>query len=196
MSNYIESLIEEKIAIADLALDLQGSDQKMLRLACKDFNNYMKFQHNSSYRIELDQLEKISQKESLELEAFLTVWVARWLKKWQERVKLLIGKQKKNESSEDAKNLKNSEPICQTLEHKTELIEIAQSTLINKGEICASELLAEHVLKIELANNALDISDKGQAITFLCNLIHRVNEISKNNCPLLFVEVNKSYYTS
>jgi hypothetical protein len=196
MSSHIERLIEEKTAKADLTLDLQGSDRKMLRLACKDFAIYMRFNHKTSYCTDLDHLEKLSQKEMLELDSFLSVWVAKWMKKWQERVKLLIGKQNKNEFFHDLKNLEKAEPLWQTLSCKTEIIDIAQSTLINKGEICGSELLAEHAVKLELANSPLDISDKEQALTFLSNLMHRANEIAKNHGPLLFVEVNNSYYTA
>ena len=196
MSNYIERIIEEKIAKADLTLDLQGSDRKMLQLACKDFTNYIKFCRNTSYQIKLDDLEKISQEESLELKSFLSVWVAKWMKKWQERVKLLIGKHNKDESCRDFKNLKKAEPLWQTLNCKAELIGIVQSTLINNDEICGSELLAEHTLKLELANSTLDLSDKAQALAFLSNIMHRANEIAKNRGPLLYVEINKSYYAS
>jgi hypothetical protein len=186
--------MEEKITKADLTLDLHGSDRKMLRIACKDFINYVKFHRNTSYQLNRDHLEKISQKESIELEAFLSVWVARWMKKWQERVKLLIGEQNKNEHFQDFKNLEKAEPLWQTLDSKAEIIDIAQNTLINNGEICGSELLAEHAVKLELAKNALDLADKAQALTFLCNVMHRANEIAKNHGPLLFIEINKSYY--
>jgi hypothetical protein len=196
MSNYIEKIIEEKIAEADLTLDLQGSDRKMLQLACKDFTNYIKFQHNTSYQIKLDDLEKILQKEKSELESFLSVWVARWMKKWQERVKLLIGKHNRDESCRDFKNLEKAEPLWQNLDCKAELTDAVQSTLINNGEICGSELLAEHTLKLELVNSTLDLSDRAQALTFLCNVMRRANEIAKNRGPLLFVEVNKSYFAS
>ena len=76
MSNYIEKLIEEKITKADSTLDLKGSDRKMLHLACKDFAYYIKYNCKTSYQVELDQLKKISQQEKLELELFLSVWVA------------------------------------------------------------------------------------------------------------------------
>ena len=117
-------------------------------------------------------------------------------KKWQDRVKLLIGKQNKEESCRDFKNLEKAEPLWQTLECKAELIDAVQSILINNGEICGSELLAEHTLKLELVNSTLDLSDRAQALTFLGNVMHRANEIAKNRGPLLYVEINKSYYAS
>jgi hypothetical protein len=196
MSNYIEKIIEEKIAKADLTLDLQGSDRKMLQLACKDFTNYIKFHRNTSYQVKLEDIEKISQEESLELNVFLSVWVAKWMKKWQERVKLLIGKHNNDESFRDFKNLEKAEPLWKNLDCKAELIDIVQSELINNGEICGSELLTEHTLKLELVNSTLDLSDRAQALTFLRNIMRRANEIAKNRGPLLFVEVNKSYYAT
>jgi hypothetical protein len=196
MSSYIEKIIEEKIAKADLTLDLQGSDRKMLQLACKDFTNYIKFHRNTSYQVRLEDIEKISQEESLELYSFLSVWVAKWMKKWQERVKLLIGKHNNDESFRDFKNLEKAEPLWKNLNCKAELIDIVQSELINNGEICGSELLTEHTLKLELVNSTLDLSDRAQALTFLRNVMRRANAIAKNRGPLLFVEVNKSYYAT
>jgi hypothetical protein len=75
-------------------------------------------------------------------------------------------------------------------------IDIVQGILINNDEICGSELLAEHTLKLELVNSSLDLSDKAQALTFLGNVMHWTNEIAKNRGPLLFVEINKSYYAA
>jgi hypothetical protein len=196
MGNYVEKIIEEKIAEADLTLDLHGSDRKMLQLACKDFTNFIKFHRNTFYQIRIEDLEKISQNESLELKSFLSVWVAKWMNKWQERVKLLVGEQNKNESCRDFKNVTKTEPLLQTPECKIELINILQSTLINNGEICGSELLAEHILKLESVNSSLDMSDRAQALTFLRNVMHRANEIAKNRGPLLFVQINKSYYAA
>lgn len=196
MNNDYEILIEQKIAKTYLTLDLHGSDRKMLQLACKDFVSYMKLNCKTTYGKDVYHLEKVSEAEMLEIESFLNVWVGKWMEKWQERVKLLIGKQGKNEFCHDLKTLEKVEPLWRTLECKTELTEIAQAALISKGEICGSELLAEHAIKMELASNTFDVSDRNQALTLLCNVMHRANEIAKNKGPLLFVEINKSYYAS
>jgi hypothetical protein len=195
--NYIETLIAEKIKKIDSTLDFQGSDRKVLQLACKDFANYMKFNGKSTYNLRLEEkLEKFSREETAELESFLTIWTAIWMKKWQERVKLFIGNQSRNEFNELYKTLDKAGPIWQTLDCKEELIDIAESTLINNGEICGTQILAEYALKVELAKNNLNLTDKAQALTFLNNVMNRAHEIAKTSGPLMFVEASKAYYSS
>ena len=191
----IEELIVEKIKKLDPTLDPQGSDRKMLELTYKDFVNYLKFNAIFSNNAHFEEkLEKLSKEKKAELEAFLTVWTSMWMKKWQQRVKLLIGK--KNDSEQLYKTLSKAEPAWKTLEHKEELINIVGFTFIKDGEICSSEMLAEYALKLELAKEDLDLSNKVQALTFLNNVIRRAHEIANTKGPLIFVEINKSYYAS
>jgi hypothetical protein len=195
--NSVEKFISDKIKKIDSTLDFQGSDRKVLQLACKDFANYMKFNCKSTYNLRLEEkLEKFSREETAELESFLTIWTAIWMKKWQERVKLFIGNQSRNEFNELYKTLDKAGPIWQTLDCKEELIDIAESTLINNGEICGTQILAEYALKVELAKNNLNLTDKAQALTFLNNVMNRAHEIAKTSGPLMFVEASKAYYSS
>ncbi len=194
---YIELLIKEKISSIDQSLDLQGADRKMLQLACKDFGNYMKFNNKTTQYMHFDEnLEKLPKEELSELESFLTIWTAKWMKKWQERIKLLIGNNCKNELFQLQQILAKVGPMWQKLEFKQELIDIVVSTLINNGEICASDILAEHAVKLELANNNLNIADKAQALIFLNKVMRRANDMAKNSGPLMFIEVGKAYFNS
>ena len=162
----IEALIVDKIKKIDPTVNPQGSDRKMLELTYKDFVNYMKFygifSNNSRFE---EKLEKLSRDKKAELDAFLTVWTSMWMKKWQERVKLLIGE--KHESGELNKTLAKAEPKWQTLEYKEELINIVGFTFIKDGEICSSEMLAEYAIKTELEKEDLDLKDRAEALTFL-----------------------------
>jgi hypothetical protein len=191
----IEALIVDKIKKMNPTIDPQGSDRKMLQLICRDFANYMKFNNvSASDKGFEEKFEKFSKEKKRELDAFLTVWTSMWMKKWLERVKLLVGK--KHNSEELHKTLAKAEPIWQALEFKEELINIVGFTFIKDGEICSSELLAEYALKVELAKEDLDLNDKAQALTFLNNVIRKAHEIAKTKGPLIFVEINKAYYSS
>jgi hypothetical protein len=44
--NFVEIMIGEKLKDADPALDIMGSDRKVLQVACQDFTNYLKFHWN------------------------------------------------------------------------------------------------------------------------------------------------------
>ncbi len=191
----IEALIVEKIKKIDPSIDSRGSDRKMLQLVCKDFVNYMKFNDTSTSKTGFEEkFDKFSKEKKVELDAFLTVWTSMWMKKWQERVKLLIGK--KHDSDEIHKTLAKAEPLWKTLEYKEELINIVGFTFIKDGEICSTELLAEYAIKIELAKQDLNLKDRSQAFAFLNNVIRRAHEIAKTTGPLIFVEINKAYYNS
>ena len=94
--NFVEIMLGEKLKDADSALDIMGSDRKVLQVACQDFTNYLKFHWNligkEANQCELvEKLEKLFKEDASELDAFLTVWTGIWVKKWKERVKLLIG---------------------------------------------------------------------------------------------------------
>jgi hypothetical protein len=192
----IETLIAGKIKKIDSTLDLQGSDRKLFKFACQDFANYMKFKYKSANNLPFEEkVEKFSKKELSELESFLSIWTAAWMKKWQERVKLLVGNQRKTEHNDLQKTLEEAQPAWETLDCKEELMDIVQSTLINNGEICGTQILAEHVLKMELAKDDLKF-DNGKTVEFLNNVLRRARVISQTSGPLMFIEINRAYYAS
>ncbi len=107
--NFVEIMLGEKLKDADPALDVLGSDRKVLQVACQDFTNYLKFHWNligkEASQCELvEKLETLFKENPAELEEFLTVWIGVWFKKWKERVKLLIGEQNANKWSKASKN--------------------------------------------------------------------------------------------
>jgi len=195
--SLIEQLITEKIKKISPALDAQGSDRKMLQLACKDFANYMKVNSKSACSTNFEEkLETISKNDPQELDSFLTIWTGMWISKWQQRVKIFIGNNAKKELNDLQQTYSKAEPMWNSLECKQELIDMVKSMLINNGEICGSEMLAEYALKIELTKNKVDLKNKQEALTFVNNLTHRVHAIAKTTGPLMFVEINKAYYNS
>jgi hypothetical protein len=195
--SFIEQLISEKIKKISPTIQAQGSDRKVLQLACKDFANYMKFSSKSTYSSNFEEkLETISKNDLPELDSFLTIWTGLWINKWQQRVKLFIGNNAKKELNDLQQTYSQAEPMWKNLDCKDELVDMVKSMLINNGEICGSEMLAEYALKIELTKNKLDLKDKQQAITFVNNITHRVHAIAKTTGPLMFVEVTKTYFNS
>ena len=192
----IETLIAIKIKKIDPTLDLQGSDRKLFKLVCQDFANYMELSCKSADKPHFEEKkEKFSNKKMSELEAFLSIWTAAWMKKWQERVKLLVGKQVKTGFNNPQKTLEEIQPAWEALDCKKELIDIVQSALIKNGEICGTQILAEHVLKMELTKDDLEF-DNARTVEFLNNVLRRARMISQTAGPLMFVEINKAYYGS
>ncbi|HEX9261962.1 MAG TPA: hypothetical protein VF893_05485 [Candidatus Bathyarchaeia archaeon] len=197
--NFLETTISRKISEADPTLDLLGSDRKLLQIANQDFANYMKFirlsgkETANGYTAEKTEP---SMKEKAELESFLTVWVSIWLKKWKNRVKLVFGNQSQ-ESADKTQTFSKTEHLMEKMERKHEIIEILVSALIKNAEICGTEILAEHLLRTELGkkNSEDDINNKGQVLAILNDSLRKAREIAHNEGPLIFVRIDKGYYT-
>jgi hypothetical protein len=199
--NFVEIMLGEKLKDADPALDVMGSDRKVLQVACQDFTNYLKFHWNligkEASQCELvEKLEKEFHENPSELEAFLTVWVGMWLKKWKERVKLLIGDQNAAKWSKVSKTLSNAEPYWKKIERKQELTEVVVGTLLKNGEICGTEILAENLLKMELGEKrAQNLGDKERVFCIINNALRKAREMSQSKGPLIFVKIDKGYYS-
>jgi hypothetical protein len=202
LMNFVEILIGEKLREIDPALDIMGSDRTILQVAYQDFTNYLKFQWNligkgtRQYEI-LERLETLAQEDADELDEFLTVWRNIWFKKWQERVKLLIGKQGTNKWNKMNQPLTNIEPIWKKIERKQELQELIIATLIKNGEICGTEILAENLLKMELGEKRLQgLAETEQIFVALNNTLRKARAISQSRGPLIFVKIDKGYYNT
>jgi hypothetical protein len=200
--NFVEIMLGEKLKDSDPALDIMGSDRKVLQVACQDFTNYLKFHWNligkEANQCDLvERLENLYKEDSQELNAFLTVWTGIWFKKWKERVKLLIGTQNANKWNKMSKTLANVEPMWRKIEHKEELQEIVISTLIKNGEVCGTEILAENLLKMELGEKDIEnVNEKERIITTLNNALRKAREMSQSRGPLIFVKIDKGYYNA
>jgi hypothetical protein len=195
-------MIGEKLKDADSALDVMGSDRKVLQVACQDFTNFLKFHWNligkeASQCEVVERLENIFKEDSSELDAFLTVWIGIWFKKWKERVKVLIGDQNASRWNKISKNLVNAEPLWKRIEHKQELQEMIISTLLKNGEICGTEILSENLLKMELGEKRVqDLKEQEQICVVVNEALRKAREMSQSRGPLIFVKVDKGYYNA
>jgi hypothetical protein len=198
--NFVEIMLGEKLKDADPALEIMGSDRKVLQVACQDFTNYLKFHWNligkEANQCELvEKLEMLFKEDAAELDAFLTVWIGIWFNKWKERVKLLIGNQSANKWSKMSKTLANAEPLWRKIDRKQELQEVVVSTLIKNGEVCGTEILAENLLKMELGEkNLQNVNDTERIFITLNNALRKAREMAQSKGPLIFVKVDKGYY--
>jgi len=198
--NFVEIMLGEKLKDTDPALDVFGSDRKVLQVACQDFTNYLKYHWEligkEASQCELvEKLERFFKENPGELEEFLTVWTGVWLKKWKERVKLLIGDQNANKWNKVSKTLSTAEPLWKKLEHKQEIEEIVVATLLKNGEICGTEILSENLLKMELGEKRVQfMSDRDRVFTILNNALRKARDMARSKGPLIFVKIDKGYY--
>ena len=200
--NFVEIMVGEKLKEADSALDIMGSDRKVLQVACEDFMNYLKFHwglmgREASQCEVVDRLENLFRENRVELEEVLTVWTSIWFKKWKERVKLLIGEDNANKWNRVSKTLNNAEPLWKKLERKQEIREVIITTLIKNGEICGTEILSENLLKMELGEKRVQsLSDRERVFTALNNALRKGRDMAQSRGPLIFVKIDKGYYNA
>ena len=200
--NFIEVILAEKLKDADPALDITGSDRKVLQVACEDLTNYLKYHWNliakEANQCEIvERLEQFFKENPAELEEFLAIWTGIWFKKWKERVKLLIGDQSANKWAKVSKNLSNAEPLWNKLENKQEIREIIAATLIKNGEICGTEILSENLLKMELGEKRVQyLNDKERVFTIVNNALRKARDMAQSKGPLIFVKIDKGYYNA
>lgn len=198
--NFVEMMVGEKLREADSALDILGSDRKVLQVACEDFTNYAKFHWEligrETSQLELtEKLEQLYREDRQELEEFLSVWIGVWFKKWKERVKLLIGEESAQKWNRVSKTISNAEPFWRKLERKQEIKELIVGTLVKNGEICGTEILSENLLKMELGEKRVQfLSDAERVLIALNNALRKGRDMAQSKGPLIFVKIDKGYY--
>jgi hypothetical protein len=198
--NFIETLMSEKLIEKNPLIDILGADRKVLQIACQDLTNYLRV-HWNLIRKDADQcevvdrLEKFFEENPDELQEFITVWSGIWLKKWGERVKLLIGNENSKKWNNVTKILNNADPIWARLSNRNQMVDIVISTLIRNGEICGTSILAENLLKMELGDEKRNYaSEKEQTLNVVNNALKKARDLTQSKGPLIFVKVDKGYY--
>jgi hypothetical protein len=198
----LTELLSAKMKEAEPALEIFGADRKIFQTACQDFSNYLKFSCSIANKEAnifeyTNQLEQSLKVNPAEIESFLTVWCGMWLKKWKERVNLLLGKGNGEKSIKptDPEVAAKAESKYTNLNCREEMLGILTTALIKNGEICGTRLIAENILKTELRKTiGNDINSKEQVLAILNNALSRTREISQRTGPLISIKVDKNYY--
>jgi hypothetical protein len=198
--NFVETLLSEKLMEKDPLIDVLVADRKVLQIACQDLTSYLKVHWDligmESIQCDVvEELEKTFEEDSKELEEFLSVWTGIWLKKWKERVKLLIGNDNSKRWNNITRILNNAEPFWQRLSCRQEMEDVVISTLVKNGEICGTSILAENLLKMELGSEKKTYSnEKEQVLNVINNALRKARELTQSKGPLIFVKIDKGYY--
>lgn len=201
--NSLDRVLAEKMNQSDIHFDALGADEKVLRIAHQDLVNYLKHHWNmvgketSNFEL-VSKIDRLLKEEPAEFEAFLSVWTGMWLRKWSQRVKLLLGEQVVSNENKPRtfSATSNVEHLWAQLKGKQEIVELIVSSLVKNGELCGTEILAENILKMELGKNTGQVNSKEQTLALLNAALRRAREIAQNTGPLIFVKVDKGYYRS
>jgi hypothetical protein len=201
--NFIEIMLSENLKSKNPLLDIWGADRKVLQIACQDLTNYLKVHWNlagmeaGDYEL-TNKLEDLYKSDPKELGDFIDLWTGIWLKKWKERVKLLIGDDDSKKWNKISKMISKAEPIWRSLPNRKEMQEIIISTLVKNGEICGTSILSENLLKMELAEMGdVKYRDEKEQVLYIVNrAIRKARELTRSKGPLIFVKIDRGFYSS
>ncbi len=198
--NLIQILLLESLRNRNLHLDLQGTDKRVLSIASQDFMNYLKFHwrltsQNITQPELTEEIRRYLDEKPEELKEFLNIWSGIWMKKWDERVRLVTETEETQRLKKKHKRLSQVESIWRQLRNRSEIKDIIVEALIRKGEICGTSILAEHLLKNELASkierknstnrleDLLDITNK---------TLTKARHLSRSKGKTIFIIIRKS----
>ena len=198
--NLIQQLLSKSLRNNNPQLDLQRSDKRILRIASQDLVNYLMF-HWKLTGQETTQLEfaermlKYLHEKPEELKEFLNIWSGIWMKKWNERVKLVTETEESQRLKKNHKRLSQVEPIWRQLRNRSEIEDMIVETLIRNGEICGTSILAEHLLKTELASR-IERKNSTNSLEDLLDITNRVlkraRHLSQTKGKTIFIITRKS----
>ena len=196
--NFLLLLLSESLRKRAPQLDLGGADRKILHIAIEDLNNYLKVHWrligNKTAQSELkEKVDKYFRERTEELEELVDFWAGMWMKKWNERVKLVIG-------DEEHRHLKNihdfsgeSKSKWRRMRSWQEIEEMAIEALIRNGEVCGTSVMAERLLSSEFGQHG-QTTDREDLIVVVNNLFKRARQLSKNSGPLMFIRIDKRFW--
>lgn len=200
--NFLELLLSQCLREHNPLLDLQGSDRRVLQIACEDLMNFLKVhwqiigQKNSDCDL-VEKVHKYFEDNSEEFSEFVNIWTGLWMKKWNERVKLLIGNNGLHQWSRVNRRLKNAASLWQKLKNRGEMKDILVQSLIRKGEICGTSIMAENLLKLELEAHKETRkwrSEQENLLQLVNTALRKARELSYSKGPLIFVKIDKKYF--
>jgi hypothetical protein len=198
--NFVELMLAESLRNRNPQLDLEGTDRKVLRIACEDLLNFLKVHWKliGQEIVEIELTEKIHQyhqENPEELLEFINLWSGMWMKKWGERVKLLLAQENSERWKEANARLVRAEPAWRRLRNRNEIEDMVVDALVRNGEICGTYILAENLLKNELVpytDGKIFIKEELLAIT--TKAIKKAKQLSQSKGPLIFVKVDRKFF--
>jgi uncharacterized protein YaiI (UPF0178 family) len=198
--NFIELMLSESLKNRNPQLDLQGTDRKVLRIACEDLLNFLKVHWKlvGQEIVEIELTEKIRQyfeENPEELKEFINIWSGIWMRKWNERVKLLLVQENSERWKEANARLVKIEPIWRRLRSHAEMEDMVIDSLVRNGEICGTYILAENLLKNELVQYSDGkIFTDDELITMTQRASKKAKQLSQSKGPLIFVKVDRKFF--
>lgn len=185
--------VAEELEKAIPGLDLYESEKRLLDFACKDLETWLTIKLGDANFDEIEKALNVRDNQE-EIKAFLKVWTKRWLEKWRERVTLCH--KMPAFSMKQVKRKKRAKRIFNRMEKGEELKKLVAQKLINQGEVCMAELIAENLVIGQIERRLTMKTKKGSASSITMNpwqilydVLPQVNILAKRKKPLIHMKL-------
>jgi hypothetical protein len=174
-------------------LDIYGLERRLLDFAYLDLETSLTEKLRTANFVDIDEAlnDETCQEE---IKAFLKIWTKQWLEKWRERVTFC--QRMPQFSLDHLKNKKKATKIFKRMENGQELEQMVVQKLINYGEVCMPELIAENLIIEELAfrlkmNRGKTPKDKTllDPWIILQEVSPRVKSLAERKTPLIHLKL-------
>ena len=174
-------------------LDLYGSERRLLDFACKDLETWLNVKRGEANSDEIEKALNVRDNQE-EIKEFLKVWTRQWLEKWRERVTLC--QKMPTFSLQHVKRKKRAKKIFERMEKGQELKRWVVQKLVNQGEVCMPELIAENLVIEQIAYRLKMRKEKAPASKtamkpwqILYDVLPQVNSLAKRKTPLIHMKL-------
>ncbi|MCX8171046.1 MAG: hypothetical protein N3E47_03600 [Candidatus Bathyarchaeota archaeon] len=173
-------------------------DYQMVVYASKDLEIWLKVKLNTEdTRTVYRKIEEHLRIKPIDLRASINFWAGIWLRKWRERVRVLSTK---FEMPKDyMESIRAARKVYQHMDYKSDLKNMAIRKLINHGEICMVEFIAENLIVEEISKRIRKPDKDIDVIAVdplrIYNAISaRISRLPREKGPLVYLNMRPNVY--
>lgn len=196
LRNKLFSLLAKEFESSIPQFKPYTTDYQMVAYASKDLETWLKIKFNiEDTGILYKKVEEICREKPMDFKVSISFWADNWLKKWRERVKILSTKFE--EPRENAERIKRAKKLYQEMSWRNELRRMVIKKLIEHGEICMVEFIADNLIVEEIARRLQNANDRLVALDPLSiydAVSSRITRLSKERGPLVYLSIRPGLF--
>jgi hypothetical protein len=174
-------------------VDIYGAERKLLDFAYQDLETCIRLKWKGTNSEDIEEALNNEDKEE-EVKAFLKIWTTQWLEKWRERVTLC--QKMPRFSLQHLKAKRKAAKLLKRMENGQELKDFVVQKLINQGEVCMPELIAENLV-IEQIAYRLKMNDRKSPVDkaglepwqIFRDVLPQVKSLAERKTPLIHMKL-------
>lgn len=172
------------------------TDYQVVAYASKDLETWLKIKLDvEDVGVLYKKVEEMYRENPKDFKVSISFWADSWLKKWRERVRILSTKFE--EPKEHAERIKKARKLYQEMDWKNEIRRMIIKKLIEHGEICMVEFIADNLVVEEIARHLQSANNKLIALDPLRiydAVSSRIARLSKERGPLVYLSIKPGLF--